>query len=371
MSTYPQAILTTDVLYLDTKTYNANADRKMVDELIQDGVFFGFQVDANGTNMVVTVSGGKAWVKGQNITDQAYYRVGWWLGGPASITVTSNVSGNPRIDQVILRVLDNAADASGFNEARIEIVPGTPTAGATLANRLGVADLTTLQDGSKSVLWLYDILVPTGATSLSSTNLKDHRKYCSPKNCIQIGNIAGKPAASQVAQGSAWFVTDDHGGTLYESDGAAAYTQIAPSLKVVAGGITFTKTLVASSTFAQVPTCDAGTRVTLFNNNNVVSGTANDVTFKAPENGWHEYYARLDTVQPGNFGLVVAKGATRLTGRNKTEQVGNAGDAMRTDSIELFGRVNLVTTDTLSLYAYHSGGPIALQFEFHLLKIPV
>jgi hypothetical protein len=67
--------------------------------------------------------------------------------------------------------MDNTHDGAGFNEARIETVPGTATSGATLANRSGAANLTTLGEASKNVLLLYDILMPAAASSISGGNV--------------------------------------------------------------------------------------------------------------------------------------------------------------------------------------------------------
>jgi len=176
MAVYTQNILSPDPLYLQPKSYDARSDRKWFQDLASPGVVGSgdFLVTATLGNMVINYAAGIAWILGQNIADQGMYRE--YIVSAGSITVPGNASGNPRVDTVILRVMDNAADASTFNECRIEVVPGTPTVGATLANLSGIANLTTLGEASKSVLLLGYVLVPNGATVLTTAgNIRDAR----------------------------------------------------------------------------------------------------------------------------------------------------------------------------------------------------
>jgi hypothetical protein len=83
--------------------------------------------------------------------------------------VAANSSGLPRIDGVYLKVLDQQ-HAGGSNDAVIDIVAGTPTAGATKLNRAGAAATPP------NALWLSDLVVPSGATSPSE--IIDHRHVC-------------------------------------------------------------------------------------------------------------------------------------------------------------------------------------------------
>src|SRR5580765_1939123 len=126
---YVQQILSPDPLYLQPKSYDARADRKWFGDIISAGVVGSgdYAVTAVSGNMVITVAAGVAYILGQNIADQGMYRQ--YVPSASTLTVTNNASGNPRIDTVILRALDTAADSSTFSECRIEIVPGTPTSG--------------------------------------------------------------------------------------------------------------------------------------------------------------------------------------------------------------------------------------------------
>lgn len=92
-----------------------------------------------------------------------------YSGSAEQISINDGDGTNPRIDQVVVEVLDS--EVSGSSDlARIRAVIGTPTGGATLDNRSGVAALDA------KTLLLYDVLVPNGAVSGSSLSIRDRRK---------------------------------------------------------------------------------------------------------------------------------------------------------------------------------------------------
>ncbi len=198
MPVFTQAILSPDPLYLQPKSYDARSDRKWFADLISPGVVgAGSYAVTFVSGLTCRVAAGTAYILGQNIADQGMYRE--YTSSTNDLAVGAGHATLPRIDSFILRVMDTTHDSSGFSECRIEVVPGTPTAGATLANAAGAANLTTLGEASKSVLLLAYILVPAAAASLTSTatNIRDMRTFS------QVG--AG------LAQGSGGFPI---GGTL-------------------------------------------------------------------------------------------------------------------------------------------------------------
>lgn len=186
MPSYTQSVLSPNPIYLQTRTYDAKSDRKPFADFILPGVVgAGDFLVTLTSGMGISVAAGVAWIAGSNVADQGLYRQ--YVSAATAMTVTNNASGNPRLDQVILRVLDSDADSSGAYEARLEIVPGTPTGGATLVNRTGAANLTTLLESSKSVSLVADILVPAGAVSLVGGNLADKRTFAGLKNTFIYG----------------------------------------------------------------------------------------------------------------------------------------------------------------------------------------
>lgn len=213
---YVQSILSPDPLYLQTKSYDAKADRKWFADILSPGVVGpGSYAVTWTTAMNISIAAGTANVLGQNIADQGMYRQ--YVSGATALTVTAAHATLPRIDTVIIRVLDNAADASTFNEARLEIVPGTATAAADLTNLTGKANLATLTDASKSVLVLSYILVPAAAVVLDAAKLKDVRT----QSTVGSGTAAGSglPIGSSLEYNGAASPPD--GGTWLAEDGSA------------------------------------------------------------------------------------------------------------------------------------------------------
>lgn len=164
-------------LWLDSASYDAKNDRRWFADIANAGVLASgdFAVTVTPATMTLNVAAGRAWVGGLNVTEQGTYRVYASAGGTITVPAASGVA--PRIDTVILRVFDDASDASGFNKARVELVPGTPTGGTTLGTLAGAASLTALTDASKSVIVLGYVLVPQSAVALTNTatNVLDGR----------------------------------------------------------------------------------------------------------------------------------------------------------------------------------------------------
>lgn len=124
----------------------------------------------NGMQVDVSANVGLATVKGDTVSNQGYYVVAPH-SGVATIDIAAADATNPRIDQVVLRVYDTAVDGLGFNKATLTTVAGTPTSGATLDNRNGTAALPN------TALRLADVLVGAGATSITSSSIRDRRKW--------------------------------------------------------------------------------------------------------------------------------------------------------------------------------------------------
>lgn len=132
-----------------------------------------FEVTAGGTGLSVDVNDGVAFVRGDADPDQGLYRV--FMDTPANSE--SFASGGldpahatlPRIDRIILRVYDDEEDGSGNTGWFLEVLTGTPTAGATLVNENGA------QAVPDSAVLLAVVLIPATATSVLSANIEDHR----------------------------------------------------------------------------------------------------------------------------------------------------------------------------------------------------
>lgn len=165
-------------------------DRRRADGMgFQEGVFGSASCEvvqrAAGANMSVDIttnvadalgSGLMALVQGDAVTHQGLYPVPPHTA-VINETVTTAHATLPRVDQVVLEVLDNTHDSSGSNLVRTRVVAGTATSGATLANRTGAAALPS------SALLLADVLVGAAATSITNAVIRDRRKWARGAFC--------------------------------------------------------------------------------------------------------------------------------------------------------------------------------------------
>lgn len=137
--------------------------RKMMRWLMEPGVIDGqlnemaVSQRAAGANMSVDVATGHAFLVGHMVISEAI----------ESVPITSNGTGNPRIDTVVVG-FDFAA-----NTADIYALAGTP-AGSPVAPTL-TTDLATLWE-----IALANIAVAAGAVSIVTANITDQRNIVDP-----------------------------------------------------------------------------------------------------------------------------------------------------------------------------------------------
>lgn len=179
--------------YLQTKLYSAMRDRQLLlDSVVQQGIVnVGDMVvsqRASSANMSVDISAGSAFVKGTTSARQGMYHA--YNDAPFNATIAANASGNPRIDTVILRIYDSIDGAAAQDVAAFEVLTGTATAGATLANLNG-AKKDAASGVPVSSLILGFVAVASGAASIVNSNIGG---FITPRT-IANGAITGAPAA--------------------------------------------------------------------------------------------------------------------------------------------------------------------------------
>jgi len=159
---------------------------------------------AAGANMSVDVAAGAAWVKGDDDANaQPTYRV----RNDATVTVavpTADAT-NPRVDLIVARVYDSAFEGTSLTWD-IEVVEGTPTAGATLANGNGKA---ATPNTAHVLAW---VLVPAGASSIVTADIADKRVRAT------VGGGSASPAAV-----APQYVTLTQFAALTATDGLEVY----------------------------------------------------------------------------------------------------------------------------------------------------
>lgn len=121
-----------------------------------------------GAGLAINVAAGRAFVKGDDRTSQGSYFV--YNDATKSVTVSAADATNPRVDRLVLRVRD--ADVTGVTTSwSVELVAGTPAAGATLTNLSGAAAVPN------GALLLYNVLVPAAFAGpfVAATHFQDRR----------------------------------------------------------------------------------------------------------------------------------------------------------------------------------------------------
>lgn len=164
--------------------YDAIDFRRLSTIGLQEGVMdvHSFEVtqrSAGGAGMFVDIAaniadalgtGVAAVVQGDAVAAQGLYPVPPHTAVITEAIATANAT-LPRVDIVVLEVLDNTHDASGSNLARVRVITGTATSGANLTNR---TNAPALPNGA---LLLADVLVGAAVSSITNANIRDRRKW--------------------------------------------------------------------------------------------------------------------------------------------------------------------------------------------------
>lgn len=177
----PKLTLSEEPEFLQDGSYAAAGDRRILQETIAPGVHERTHwIPSWVSGLTVRAAPGTAFIPGRNQANQGYYRL--TKATNSDVAVAAADGSNPRLDNLIIRIMDASHDTSGLYEARVETISGTPSGGATLDNRTGAPNLDALAENSKNTLLLADILVPAGAATLSAAAVRDRRPFARP--CI-------------------------------------------------------------------------------------------------------------------------------------------------------------------------------------------
>lgn len=153
-------------LDLQNGSYTAQQDRLLLDSILQgEGVVGPLDFQCTAASLTVTAGAGEAFVKGTTNANQGIYNV--VATSTTAVTLASNSGGgNPRLDQIVLRIYDKTEAGGSYDKATIEVVQGTPSATGTVDARGGVTALPA------SCILLADASITTG----NVVTLRDRRK---------------------------------------------------------------------------------------------------------------------------------------------------------------------------------------------------
>lgn len=139
----------------------------------------GMAVDVGKTGVGEMV----AWVRGTTRAAQGVYRVdnidrqaltSSTFLPQLTVDVPAAHGSLPRLDVVVVRVIDSDHQGGSTDTARVHVISGTPTGGATLDNRTGAPGIPA------DCEHLADILVPAAASSIDAAAIRDRRRYPLP-----------------------------------------------------------------------------------------------------------------------------------------------------------------------------------------------
>lgn len=151
--------------------------------------------------MSVDIRQGFAFVVKSNL--QMVYPI-WLKNEDATVSITSNSSGNSRIDSIVLYIdLGASANAAISNVAKLITIAGTP-AGSPVA-----PDSTAIQaiiGASNPYIVLANVTVASGATTIVNANILDQRVlptyiFATPSNTVTFTN---KRITKRVVSGASY-----------------------------------------------------------------------------------------------------------------------------------------------------------------------
>ncbi len=128
--------------------------------------------------------------------------------------ITSNASGNPRIDTVVLYIdLAATPNADGSGVAKLENIEGTPAASPTAPNDTEVG---TQIGAANPFMRLADVYVASGATTILNANITDKRQLWELKTpIVNVEEQATAPGTPDSGETAIYSKTD---GKLYAKD---------------------------------------------------------------------------------------------------------------------------------------------------------
>lgn len=186
---------------------------QLVDDLIASPGFKGstdFNATENGgtPDLSVDIATGRSYVQ-RGSTNTYPVR----STGIENVVVTSNASGNPRIDTVVLYIdLAVSANAEASNVAILAVVAGVPAAGPSAPDD---GEIETAIGAANPFLRIADIDVASGASQIFDADITDLRaNYVVGANVLQVTESA-EPSTPSTGEAFVYAKAD---GKLYTKD---------------------------------------------------------------------------------------------------------------------------------------------------------
>lgn len=137
---------------------------------------------AGGPGKFVDIAAGDGWVQGDDTARQGLYHE--HNDAVLTLPTPDNTSGNPRFDQLILRVPDSSI--AGASDIPVyEILQGTPNGSTTPDNRVGAAALPN------GCFRIAEWVAGNGYTQVTDAMIRDRRTYALGAGFLASGSASG------------------------------------------------------------------------------------------------------------------------------------------------------------------------------------
>lgn len=181
-----------------------------------------FEVTAGETGLTVDVATGNGFVQGDEDSDQGLYFISADEAVNSDELLTPIAPADetdPRVDIVIAQVYDHEWDELGQFGWTVEVIPGTPTAGADLSNRNGAPALPD------NALHLADVLVAANATEITGGDIEDRRTTSATGGAVPLSlfDAAGDLLIGTADNTAAKLSAGTEGHVLTVSSGVPAW----------------------------------------------------------------------------------------------------------------------------------------------------
>lgn len=223
------------------RTYTAEIIRRMFGTLLKRGATVGSIVGGlahegdcaisyTGTELKVQVATGECWVPGSsNATQSGYY----FRVSAAETLTPAAVSGTVRVDAIVARVKDKAY--TGTEDIGVlEVVKGTPKAGATLANLEGAPGHGGGPALPESVLVLGYALIPASGTAVTVSSTAEVAQPGLQR--YEEGTAAARPTFG--VKGRTYYATDTESYSLDTGTAWHSLFSLGASSKYVTKSVT-------------------------------------------------------------------------------------------------------------------------------------
>jgi len=192
--------------FIDVNSYVAKHDRIRWQDILTEGIVASghFEVTEKATpDMGVTVAAGRAYIEGDDATDQGFYYA--YSTSSNNLTISAADPTNDRIDRVVLQVYDST-DISGDTEDKVEleVLTGTPAASPSAPPT------------PDNAISLATVDVGAGVTSITNADITDTRSQFALSG--DVVNLLATLAGNNIFTGDNTF---NEPVTIDKADGTA------------------------------------------------------------------------------------------------------------------------------------------------------